>query len=423
LMTIASFGEVGISQPILAKNGRPGWFGIKRDIFHDNNKIGTIVLRLRIASLTENASALYQKNAYEPIIQLGNAYLSVLGIETDKAHPLTQPREIIPGWSIFLSKSDKNNEGPRVRIRYLLIIIVALACAAITFVFIHMSERLANLITPLTEGAQAIAKGDFSVRVSEDSPGELRDLSCSFNQMSEQLTSMIDSRVDTERRGALGNLAAGIAHEIRNPLTTLRTSIHALRCTEKNKEKQEVFELVSEEIIRIDGMVEEFLSYARPHDPSIEDVPVNDFLQSIEGLILATLSEAKIKLVYFGDQSIVLRADPAQLRQVFMNLLLNAIQAMPEGGCISIRIETVESIDKHKQAMITIVDNGIGMSADILEKVKTPFFTMKSKGTGLGLSICTQLMLKNNATIDIESCEGKGTSIILCLPIKESGDV
>lgn len=427
LTTIATLTNVSITAPVLPKNGRPGWFGMKRDLFHDGHILGTIVLKIRLASLTENAKNLYRKNFYEPVIQMGDNYLSVLGMTTRKNKPLSQIREVIPGWNVYLSKSEQNTERPRVKIRYLLLVIVAIACVAVIFVFIHMSERLASLIIPLTEGAKAIARGDFSVRVSEQAPGELRDLSHSFNQMSEQLSAMIDSRVDTERRGALGNLAAGIAHEIRNPLTTLRTSIHALKYTEKNNEKREMLELIAEEIIRIDAMVEEFLSYARPHDPSIEDVPVKDFLQGIEALTLATLSDAKIKLVYLGDQSIVLRVDPAQLRQVFMNLILNGVDAMPEGGCLSIRVENVPSVISNaapnasttKQAMITISDNGIGMSESVVDKVKTPFFTTKSAGTGLGLSICAQLLRKNNGTLTLESGEGEGTSVILCLPRKE----
>jgi two-component system sensor histidine kinase AtoS len=430
LTTIATFGNVSITAPVLPENGRPGWFGMKRDLFHDGHILGAIVLKVRLASLTENAASLYRKDFYEPVIQMGGNYLSVLGMKTTQGEPLSKSREIIPGWNVFLSKNAKNTERPRVRIRYLLLIIVAVACAAIILVFIHMSERLENLIIPLTEGAKAIAKGDFSVRVSEQSPGELRDLAHSFNQMSVQLAAMIDSRVDVERRGALGNLAAGIAHEIRNPLTTLRTSIHALKYTEKDNEKREMFDLIAEEIIRIDAMVEEFLSYARPHDPSIEDLPVKDFLHSIEALTLATLSDAKIKLVYLGDQSIVLRADSAQLRQVFMNLILNGIDAMPEGGRLSIRVENVASVvakaslnvGTTKQAMITISDNGVGMSEDLLDKVQVPFFTTKQEGTGLGLSICAQLLRKNSGTLTLESGEGVGTSVILCLPSKERVD-
>jgi two-component system sensor histidine kinase AtoS len=417
LIRVAKFANVDVTQAVLASHGRPGWFGIARDIFHKGDRLGTIVLKLRLASLTEIATVLYRKNFYEPKIQLGDTYLSVLGQKTVPGEPLTQHYEIIPGWQVFLSKNDKNTEKPRVRIRYLLLVIVAIVCAAIIFVFIHMSARLASLLIPLTEGAKSIAKGDFSIRVSEESPGELRDLAHAFNKMSEQLASMLDSRVDAERRGALGNLATGIAHEIRNPLTTLRTSIHALKYGEQDRERQEMFDLITNEIIRIDGMVEEFLSYARPHDPCIDDVPVKEFLQSIESLTVAILTDANIRLVHLGDQSLVLRVDQAQLRQVFMNLILNAIDAMPEGGCLTLRIESTVS-DSECQAMITLSDNGVGMSEDMLAKVQAPFFTTKQAGTGLGLSICSQLLRKNNGTLTIESVENKGTSIILCLPSK-----
>lgn len=418
MSNVVNFGYVDIVQPVFPRGGRPGWFGMKRDVFKGGQRLGAIVLKLRLASLTEHTASLYRKDFYEPQIHVNDSALSVLGIRVEEGDALTSAWDIIPGWQVLLVKSKNNIEQPRVRIRYLLLCIVALACVAIIFVFVHMSEKLASLLLPLTEGARSIAKGDFSVRVSEQVPGELKELAHSFNQMSEQLVAMIDSRVDTERRGALGNLAAGIAHEIRNPLTTLRTSIHALSFDERNAEKQEMFALITEEIIRIDGMVEEFLSYARPHEPSIEDVLVKEWLHSIEGLTSATLADANIQTTYLGDQSLILRVDPAQLRQVFMNLILNAVHAMPNGGQLTIRVERMVNAQQEPQAMMTLTDNGEGMSASVLDKVQMPFFTTKAAGTGLGLSICSQLLRRNNGSMMIESTLGKGTSIILILPSK-----
>lgn len=409
-----NFEETAMTRPVMPSNGRPGWLGIQRDIYRDGQRIGAIALKLRLASLTRNLTPLYRRDYYEPRLQIANdQYLSVLGLPVERGELFTEPHEIIPGWTVFLSKTQQQLNEPRVMIRYLLLLVVAIACLVLVYVFIHMSERLATFILPLTEGARAIARGDFSVRVSEKPPGELGELSRSFNQMNEQLGKMLDSRVDAERRGAMGNLAAGVAHEIRNPLTTLRTSIHALKNQEQDHEKREIFELIGEEIIRIDSIVEEFLSYAKPHDPSIEDVPISEFLHSIEALVSGTLSEANIRWQVSGDQSLVLRVDPAQLRQVFMNVIINAIDAMSDQGSLSIELQ-----HNNNRGIIRICDTGKGMDVQTLEKIKTPFFTTKVKGSGLGLSICVQLLEKNDGTLDVTSQPGQGTQVTLTLPIK-----
>lgn len=398
--------------PYLPENSRPGWFGIQQAVYHEESLLGTIVLKLRLASVTELTSELYVKDFYEPIIYTNKQfYLTSTGTRAESGIHLTTSQNIIPGWELFLIKHEKSLEDPRVKLRYILLLIIAAVCASIIAVFIHMSERLGKLVINLTKGAQAIANGDFSVKISEDTPGELKELAQAFNQMSGQLESMINSRVDTERRGTLGKLAAGIAHEIRNPLTTLKTTIQTLNKAEKDNRKQELFSMVSEEINRIDRMVEEFLSYARPHPPTIEVINLHDFFQSLEALAIGTLSDANIELRIIADNSLCVQADAAQLRQVFMNLILNAIDAMPKGGHLTIHTTKIDD-----DVIITLSDNGIGMDANTLQQVKTPFFTTKNKGTGLGLSICNQLLTEVNGSLDIDSQPNNGTQITICLP-------
>lgn len=412
---IENVTATGIVGPILPTLSRPGWLGVKRDVLRGSEKLGSVLLKIRLASITEKASKLYRKDFYEPRIKVGEAsYLSILGVfsSTPSSFQLTSSKKIIPGWELFLIKNEKNLSEPRVKIRYLLLVVIALACASIIAVFLNMSDRLVQLITPLTEAAKSIAKGDFSIHVPEQGTGELKELSSAFNQMSGQLEFMIDSRVDAERRGHLGSLAAGLAHEIRNPLTTLRTSIHALHRSEPEQEKKVIFEIVSEEILRIDAMVERFLAYARPHEPHIEAIEMKDFLEDFEALMSGTLSEANIQLGFLGDRSLTVKADRAQLRQVFMNLVLNAMQAMINGGHLSIGLQRAEN-----SAIITFSDTGLGMDAETLAKIQQPFFTTRSKGTGLGLAICTQLLKENNASMSIESHLDQGTRIIIELPL------
>jgi two-component system sensor histidine kinase HydH len=291
----------------------------------------------------------------------------------------------------------------------LLVLVLAISIFAL---FFNMSKRLASWVVPLKDGAKAIARGDLNVKVPDNGPGELGMLARSFNDMSDQLSSMISSRVDVERRAALGNLATGIAHEIRNPLATIGTTIHGLIGTEKDPERKKMLEAVDNEIIRTDSIVEEFMNYAHPREPKLEAVSISDVFNHVKVLVSATALESGVEIRLLGQRSVMVFADPGQLRQVFMNIIFNALQAMPDGGHLRLRV-----VAKGDVAEISVSDTGVGIDPDTLAKVQQPFFTTKKGGTGLGLSICVQLINVNNATFNIDSELGVGTTISINLPL------
>ncbi|MGH1352393.1 MAG: sensor histidine kinase [Methyloligellaceae bacterium] len=412
-------GNLEILGPVIPDDGRPGWFLIRKPITRNGRKIGALAFRTRLASFTELASSVSRRGVYEPNIRIDDkTYLSVVGTKVQMREPLRSLQEKTTGWQISLVRHGPDIQNPRDQIRYLLLIVAIFSGLGVVYLFVHMSERLARMINPLNEGAKAIARGDFSVKVSEKAPGELRTLAQSFNEMTSHLNSLISSRVDMERRAALGNFAAGIAHEVRNPLTTIRTSIHGLKRLDNDPYRQEIFQVMIDEIVRVDGIVTEFLEYARPREPRKEVIPVNYIFRSMEALISATLQEANIKLVKTGDMSILLDVDPGQLRQVIMNIVLNAIEAMPEGGYLTIRSQCIGDF-----AEINIQDTGQGIDEENLSKALVPFFTTKGKGTGLGLSICNQLVTANGGTLEIDSVVGQGTSVSIRIPVVREGGV
>ncbi len=418
-LPVQKIGSLEIIGPVLPHDGRPGWFLIRKPITRNGQQIGALAFKTRLASFTELAASISRPGVYEPNIRLGNGtYLSVVGTKVMMREPLAALEEKLTGWQISLVRNGPDIEDPRDRIRYLLLIVAIFSGLGVVYLFVHMSERLARMINPLNEGAKAIARGDFSVKVSEKAPGELRTLAQSFNEMTSHLNTLISSRVDMERRAALGNFAAGIAHEVRNPLTTIRTSIHGLKRLDNDPYRQEIFQVMIDEIIRVDAIVTEFLEYARPREPRKEVIPVNYIFRSMEALISGTLQEANIKLVKTGDMSILLDVDPAQLRQVIMNIVLNAIQAMPKGGYLTIRSQNIGEF-----AEINILDTGQGISEENLGKILVPFYTTKGKGTGLGLPICNQLITANGGTLEIDSVVGQGTSVSIKIPVVKEGGV
>ncbi|MBT4498030.1 MAG: GAF domain-containing protein [Gemmatimonadetes bacterium] len=212
----------------------------------------------------------------------------------------------------------------------------------------------------------------------------------------------------TERLATVGQLAAGAAHEIRNPLTGIRSTIQYLRRDygEDNSKRELIDELISE-VDRIDQIIAGLLSFARPSDPSLEEVHLPELLRQTIHLVETTARKRGVEIsldLSAEDHSI--SADPAQLKQVFLNLFMNAIQAMPEGGTLSVAMRPFGD-----RCQVEVADTGAGMSDEDLERAFDPFFTTKEEGTGLGLAICYGILSRHGGEIDIDSQPGVGTQV------------
>lgn len=405
---------VEVLGPVLPKDRRPGWFLIRMPVTVNQEKIGIVSLRTRLASLTEEAASLVEPDVYEPqIVVFDRMHLTSVGTLAETGKILARSRQFFPGWRIHLVEGKDIFREPRTQIRYLLLIAAAISAAGMIFLFFKMSERVSRYLLPLNDGAKAIANGDFSAPVSEDAPGELGTLARSFNRMREQLETLIKSRVDVERRAALGNMAAGIAHEIRNPLTTVAATVHGLNRNETDPDRRQMFEVISSEITRVDHTITEFLNYARPSDPVRQQVLVRDVFRSIRTLIATTAHEKSIIINLSGDSSLTIEVDQAHLRQILLNLVLNAFDAMPDGGHLNLQAYKENSV-----AILIVSDDGSGVDDATKAKILRPFFTTKSGGSGLGLSITNQLIEANHGTLSFESEQGVGTTVTMEFPMK-----
>ncbi len=400
---------VEVLGPVLPKDGRPGWFLISMPVLLNQEKIGIVSLRMRLASLTEQTASLVEPNVTLPqIVVFDRVRLTAVGTPAEKVDTIAESRHFFPGWKIHLVQGSGIFQEPRTYIRYLLMVSAAASAIGLISLFFLMSERLSRYLQPLSEGARAIANGNFGVTVSEDAPGELGILARSYNQMRQQLGRLIESRIDVERKAALGNMAAGIAHEIRNPLTTISTTVHGLKRSEPDPERQEMFDVISSEIARVDTTVGEFLEYARPSEPQKDNVLIKEVFSSIKTLIASSAREKNVVVNISGQSNMELILDQAHCRQILLNLALNAIEAMPEGGHLGMR-----AYRDNGDAILVVSDDGVGMNEDTLKRVLRPFFTTRSGGSGLGLSVTNQLVEANGGTMNIESEAGVGTTVTI----------
>ncbi|MEJ2020813.1 MAG: ATP-binding protein [Maritimibacter sp.] len=402
-------GSTEIIGPILPRNGRPGWFLIRMPVLHKGGTIGIVSLRMRLASLTELASQLSKSGVYRPqIVVFDRVRMSVVGTSDPLEESLVRSRHFLPGWRIHLVDDGGNLAEPLNQIRYGLLVAAAFSALGLVFLFFKMSQRLSGYLAPLTESARAVANGDFSVHVDEDGPGELGALARSYNRMRQQLEGLINSRVEVERRAALGGMAAGIAHEIRNPLATVATTVHGLKRNEVDDEHQQMFEVISSEIDRVDRTISEFLNYAKPRAPDPEPVLIRDAFRSIRTLLATNAKAGNVVIDLSGDSALTIKIDQAHFSQILLNLCLNAIEAMPDGGHLRL-----QAYRECPEAVVTVADDGSGMDEETRSKVLRPFFTTRTAGSGLGLSVTKQLVETNGGSFQIESDEGVGTVITM----------
>lgn len=223
-----------------------------------------------------------------------------------------------------------------------------------------------------------------------------------------------------DRLSALGTLAAGIAHEIRNPLVSIQTFFQlAPQRLDDQEFLTEFLNLTSGEVKRITDLISELLSFARSPTPSISEIDLNGLVESVSRLIEPQLRTGQIEVVrdLWADLPLV-RGDRDQLKQVFLNIILNAVQAMDGGGRIRIASREL-TIEGERLCQIEIADTGRGIAAENLDSIFNPFFTTKDKGTGLGLAISNQVVTEHGGFIAVESQVGEGTTFRVHLAVAQ----
>ncbi|HQG82436.1 MAG TPA: ATP-binding protein, partial [Caldisericia bacterium] len=213
----------------------------------------------------------------------------------------------------------------------------------------------------------------------------------------------------------LGLFTTGVAHEIRNPLTSIKGFIQLLnkRISDESENKR-LINLSMKEIERLESLIKDLIIYAKPSKPNVEWINVVGICEDVIQILSQRISQKKINLNINLPNGLYVKGDRKQLFQVFFNLTLNAIQAVkPEIGVINIYAD----IDKERDSIrIVIEDNGIGIPSEDLNKIFTPFFTTKDKGVGLGLAISRRIMNDNDGKLTFESKYGEGTKFVLELP-------
>lgn len=415
-LPVITIDGVDFIGPALPANGRSGWLLIRQTLRDGSADPGTsIALHLRLSSLTEQLGGGGISGVVAPLLRAPDgSVLDATGRVVSDVSDLTDGPRILPGWSIVLDARSDTILEPLAQARQWLYGTAAAIIALILMVFFALSRSLRRRIGTLVDGAGSLAAGDLAYRLPEGpSPDEISRVGRAFNTMAEQLSALIDRTVRAEKLAVLGEFATGVAHEVRNPLATMKTTVQALSRQERDPDRQELLTDMASEIDRLSRVVTDLLTYGRPSPPSLRPVVVRDLFRQTASLLRPLAEERGITVSTAGESWMVLYADPDQVLHVLVNVGLNALQACADGGSITLRA----TADHAAFGALRISDDGCGIPPEHLDSVLTPFFTLKRRGTGLGLTISQQMVDANGGTLRIDSVPGEGTTVTVRLPL------
>jgi signal transduction histidine kinase len=283
------------------------------------------------------------------------------------------------------------------------------------------AARVTRPVEQLAQAAQEVAAGNWNAQVEVSGRDELAQLADSFNRMTAELLGQKERLVQAERVAAWRELARRLAHELKNPLFPLQLTVENLvRARHQSPEQfEEVFRESSRtllaEISNLKAIIGRFSEFSKMPQPQLQQVQVNDVIRGVAQLFRAQLEapeRARIHCELQLDQRIEpVEADPELLHRAISNLVLNAMDAMPHGGTLTLRTRSEDS-----KVMIDVADTGSGLTTEECERIFTPYYTSKQHGTGLGLGIVQSVVSDHGGRICVESQPGRGTTFVIELP-------
>ncbi|MEE9217891.1 MAG: ATP-binding protein [Acidobacteriota bacterium] len=341
-----------------------------------------------------------------------------------QGHCIASP---IPGWWLLAEVPMETALAPLywLRERAILFILILLPCIVVTARFIVRGIR--KPLHHVIEAAQKIGEGNLDVQLEMNAHSEVGILGREISSMAAHLKSSREKlhayhqehMEQADRLATLGELTSGIAHELRNPLMGIRGIIQVIkrRCRcEAGLDEQ--YQMLLSLIDRLNQSTEHLLQFAKPIEVSIAPLSLNAVIEESLGLILRQAEAQGIKIEKrFSRNLPTVHGDAGHLRQAMLNLFINAIQSMPDGGSLTVSTKR-STINRAEGVLLAIEDSGEGIEPDALSQIFKPFFTTKPGGTGLGLSLCRRTVERHGGSIEVGSHRGGGSRFEIRLPLQ-----
>lgn len=283
-------------------------------------------------------------------------------------------------------------------------------------------ETLIRPILALNRTIRRATRGDLSVRTRSRPGDEVGELAEAFNRMMDEMEEARDRQkmrqvqlAHTEKMAAVGTLAAGVAHEVNNPLAGILACVENLRADHGDAQMLERYlDVIHDGLRRIEHTVANLLDFSRRRPMELAPTSVNHCLRHVAELAEYQLREGQVEVVFELDRDEpIVMADQFQVDQLFLNLVLNALQAMPDGGRLTLRTR-----QKGGNVIVEVRDNGVGIPEEMRERIFDPFFTTRSvgDGTGLGLTVSDSIVSSHGGTLEVQSTPGRGSVFYVSFP-------
>ena len=326
-----------------------------------------------------------------------------------------------PPWTVLASGATSEFASPFVRMRLINLILALVVALLVTVAFVLFSRRETRSLTALTVAAEQVGEGNFEPDLPPAGGGEVGTLTTAFGLMVDKVRTMLRQVESSRHMAAIGEFAAHVSHEIRNPLTSLKLNLQGLERDVKSghhpSDSARPVEICLREIHRLDEVAAGVLNLGRPRSVEKEPCSVHSLLDDALDVMGAQLGEQNVTVERdFEGELDSLSGNAEALKAAFLNLLLNAAEAMPDGG--KLRIATRGPMPRGGLE-IRIADDGAGIPPEVREQVFRPFFSTKSGGTGLGLPLALRTFEEHGGKLTIapEPRAGRGTEFVIDLPL------
>jgi signal transduction histidine kinase len=332
------------------------------------------------------------------------------------------------GWFAMLQQPTSEAFAPASRMRLRVFEFIAGGVLIATLLAYLYTRLILRPVNHLVAGMERFSRGDLKHRIEQQGDDEIGMLAQNFNEMADRLADFQEKMKRTERLETLGKLASVLSHEIRNPLNSMVINMQILKrefSREKvNKERVEKFySILAAEIKRVDQLVKDFLLIARPAKLEPIRIAVNHILDEVLMMNMADSLKKGVRIErHYSEKTVEVDADPAKLRQVFHNLIINAIQAMPGGGKLVVSIRERASSPSGREigsgdvVVISFEDTGQGIEKQDLARIFDFYYSTKTGGTGLGLAIVQQIIEEHQGVVNVKSKIDEGTVFSIVLP-------
>ena len=332
------------------------------------------------------------------------------------------PNFFTPAWVVVLTESDEKVLAPMANFNKSFPVLIIISLGLVFFLSMILIRKNMGPIEILREATRMIAQGAFGHKVVIKSGDEFESLGNAFNEMSEKLKEGQTLLVQTGKMSVMGQMAAGVMHEISQPLTAilglLQISLARLAREESTEEKKKRMKIIIEEVKRLNAMLRKFKSFSRMSREVEENISVVELIDRVYEMFEHEFRIKDIQCIIENEENLpAIHGDKDGLQQVFYNLLINAVHAL-ENKKDNQRMINIKTYRSENKISVEVRDNGCGIPKGVQRSIFDPFFTTKDseKGTGLGMAIVESILHKHNASITFDSKVGVGTKFTIVFP-------